>query len=55
MKRVVLFERQSSVCVLDEFFGEWNGSTKSNKIAGLISFFMQFSKEIDGGSKKILN
>jgi hypothetical protein len=51
MKRVVMFERESAVCVLDEFFGDWKGSQKSNKISGFVAFFLQFSKEIDGGGR----
>lgn len=47
MRRVVVYERQSGVCLFSETWGTWKGDQSRGKICGLVQFFFQLAREID--------
>lgn len=49
MKRLVFFERSSSICLYDQVFGSWKGEATSSTISKTCSFFVQMAQEIDAG------
>eukprot|EP00474_Spongospora_subterranea_P010507 CRZ10965.1 hypothetical protein [Spongospora subterranea] len=47
LRRVVIYERASGVCLFSESWGQWKGDQSRGKICGLVQFFYQLAREIE--------
>lgn len=50
MKRVVIFHRDSSICLVNRTWGDWSGSDSETLICPLVASYAQLGKELGAGS-----
>lgn len=51
LKRLVIFESSSGICLFSHNWSEWKGDQSRGRVCALVQFFFQLSREFDDGGR----